>query len=291
VRRSDDLILGLFVFRHSSRSANLRPHFKPRDVLPSNRQIIAAADLPPPGTSRERLDVDFKERIDPSNPFELGKDLAAFANASGGVVLVGAKETNNHLDRYTPLSEIDATETREAFAKAARDRCHPPPVVDPVVLPQGAGHVVAVNVLPFPGQPVGVWVECDKKKDGFGGRAYVFPVRVGIHTVFFRPEQLPMLIATDVRRVVSLLEGIPLRAQCVALVWPDATHPHWSCMVDQLNVNENSITVVSDANQVLALPVDSIRSVWKDPHQGVWKIAVAGTPKSLGQSKWGFVPA
>ncbi len=117
-----------------------------------------------------------------------------------------------------------------------------------------------------------------------------FPFALGFTTVFFRPEQLRPCSSqrTDVKEVVSLLEGIPLRAQCLALVWPDATHPHWSCMIDQLNVNENSITVVSDASQVLALPVDSIRSVWKDPHQGRLEDCGRGDPEEFGTEQVGF---
>src|SRR5947207_14973186 len=92
--------------------------------------IMRPEDLPPVGSAREILALDFKRDLyDLAKPFEMAKDVAAFANASGGSILVGADEdqARHVLASYKPISgEAIAAAQRGAVSGAVRDRCGPP---------------------------------------------------------------------------------------------------------------------------------------------------------------------
>lgn len=152
--------------------------------------VTTARDLPRAGTSAERISFDIKRDTGTGKQdyFELAKDVAAFANASGGVILIGAAEDRKHgvVGAYMPLSRHRAKEVRDAYNQATRDRCSPRPLVDPVIIDHQGGAVVAVNVWPFPGQAVGV-------RHAKEPLAFAFPFRAGVETIWLNAEQLPML--------------------------------------------------------------------------------------------------
>jgi hypothetical protein len=54
--------------------------------------ITKPEQLPPEGTTIETLGRDFKKLAPSLNPPEMAKDVAAFANRIGGVIIVGAIE-------------------------------------------------------------------------------------------------------------------------------------------------------------------------------------------------------
>ena len=126
------------------------------------KPILVSPDLPAVGASRESGTFDFKAEQDPANQRELAKDVAAFANGLGGVVLVGAVEDKKRgtLSAYKPMARLeDAEALRKAYELAVTQRCVPKPVVDVVrietVRPDHpAGHVVAVNVYPSQMAPI-----------------------------------------------------------------------------------------------------------------------------------------
>jgi predicted HTH transcriptional regulator len=109
-----------------------------------------------------------------SRVVELAKDVAAFANADGGVLLIGAYEDTRHgvLGTYKALDAQAVKLARESYSQAVRSFCFPSPIIDSVVVPHGNGSVVAVNVWPFPGQAVGV-----RSREHID--AYFFPFRSG----------------------------------------------------------------------------------------------------------------
>lgn len=152
--------------------------------------------------------------------FEIAKDVAAFANHLGGTVLVGAIEDSVANCRYKGLPETEASKTKRAVEEAVRDRCSPHPVVDaaPIRLPGTDRYVLAVNVLPSLAL-VGVKViapprgQCPAVETG--EPAFVFPLRTTTQTVYLEPEQLPMYMSADLRRVVLLLGRIASEAKIV----------------------------------------------------------------------------
>jgi hypothetical protein len=251
-------------------------------------------ELPEPGASREGLQLDLKATVDAKNGFELAKDVAAFANSAGGTILVGAHEgANNTLGKYAAMAESLAGTIRDAYNKAVSARCAPAPIVDPVLIPRDGGWLVAVNVWPFPGQPVGVSTR-DHSRGGVGDNGWAFPLRTGVHTIFLKPEQLPMLMVPDARRVAILLEQVPLeRRQKVQVFWHDATsngrhlQDRYLALVEvrplenvAVFVNRNVIdemypTMSSGVTKALHLPLDAIRSVWSDG-DGDWAVLITG---------------
>ena len=71
------------------------------------RPVATTADLPALSAGRESGTYDFKGSVDLAKKRELAKDVAAFANATGGVILIGAEEDKDAgtLRRYAPMDE------------------------------------------------------------------------------------------------------------------------------------------------------------------------------------------
>jgi predicted HTH transcriptional regulator len=95
------------------------------------------SDLPPVGANAEHLGIDLKQEVgDPRNYQEMAKDVAAFANASGGVILVGAIEDRARriVARYSPMERDLAKRVCDAFNHATRDLCSPKPVINPLII-------------------------------------------------------------------------------------------------------------------------------------------------------------
>lgn len=107
----------------------------------------------------EGATIDFKAVLDPKWPgFRLARQVAAFANAIGGTLLIGAVEEpgTDRLGTYRPLSHDDAVAVEKRYGDAVKDLCSPKPLIDINAIQKDGGVVVAVNVWPFPGQAVGV---------------------------------------------------------------------------------------------------------------------------------------
>ncbi len=190
--------------------------------MPAFKLMTSGSDLPTVGDSHEDLNLDMKgysDQIETARHYpeiEMAKDVAAFSNSTGGVILIGAHEKINHggyLSHYTPITHQKAEEVKNLFNKAVENRCSPSPLIDISIIPKEAGYVVAINVWPFPGQPIGVRGQIDKQLEGKGFTAFFFPLRVGTNTVFIKPEQLPMLMLPDLRRIAILLDTIPPQAR------------------------------------------------------------------------------
>lgn len=247
----------------------LAPMFKP---------ILTEQELPPELATHETFQLDFKRTVSADNTFEMAKDVAAFANGLGGVLLVGAVEdpTNLRLGRYAPLSESEAAQVARAYEHAVRDRCRPQPLHQVIRLPKGSGFVVAVNVWPFPGQPVGVG-----KDGGASATTFAFPVRCGVDTVYLSPDQLPMFIDAKARRIAILLGSILPDRRAVKLIlrWANAISAtsvdarlEWSDLHDAMQSNTVWFTVQSSDHR-FSIPLDYIESVWQHDSGGKWTVA------------------
>lgn len=231
--------------------------------------ITSPEQLPDEGTSVETLARDFK-RLVPAGALdraELAKDVAAFANRIGGVLLIGAVEDKKRgtLGRYNPADEVTANEMRRACSEAVRDFCSPQPVFDAERVPKDGGFVVAVNVWPFPGQAIGV------RRTG-DAHAYTFPLRTGTDCTFLRPEQLPMLMIPELRRIVALLYGIPA-GKDVFVQQPSGPRMKFRFLeADEVrNVVVLTYTDGQSANRPFNIPLDSIVSVWCN-EAGLWEL-------------------
>lgn len=116
------------------------------------RPLTEPEDLPLEGPlsneAREKHDLEFKSEADRSTPWEHAKDIAGFANALGGTILVGASNKDEvHLHG---LRKQTAREVMDIYEAAAM-KCSPVVPIDPVPIILASGvTVVAVNVPPYP---------------------------------------------------------------------------------------------------------------------------------------------
>lgn len=202
-----------------SQTAAPRPMATPRKPI-MWKPIQAPEDLPQPG-ERETAVLDFKA-APTDDRFELAKDVAAFANGLGGTILVGGVGGDN-LVRFEPLERSAAHAAARGYDEAVRDRCSPAPMftVDEINLEAGTAVVLAINVWPFPGQLVGVRLKREEVSCGGRGShhdgAFLFPVRVGTHTKFVTPEQIPMFVDPHARRIaISLSQAVGKRVMLFA---------------------------------------------------------------------------
>ncbi len=170
------------------------------------RPLESVADIPPEGT-RESFAIDFKAKLD-ADDFEIAKDAAAFSNAHGGTILIGAAGRDK-LSKLLPMTEGDAKEAARRVEESIRDRCRPAPFFETREIAVEGGLLVSVNVWPSPGQVVGVHVKKTEvsasRKPHHPEDVYCFPLRIGSNTRNLTPEQLPMFMDPKTRRVATAL--------------------------------------------------------------------------------------
>lgn len=244
------------------------------------KPVVAPADLPLVGASRETGTFDFKGSQDPTKGRELAKDVAAFANATGGVILVGAQEdkTNRTLGIYTPIKTVQEAEAlTNAYELAVTQRCVPQPVIEVVRIDtvpgiHPPGYVVAVNIYAAPMGPIGVRWE--------GKESFAFPLRTATQTHWMTPTELSMLMVPEVRRVMILLDEIPDAERHDLLVFHKRIQagPHVKATltkVDRTTITVNRYVSAAVGRVESTLPIDRVTSVWRNGTDG-WAIALDG---------------
>jgi hypothetical protein len=237
--------------------------------------------------AHEKTVLDLKERYDVQNVahrFELAKDLAAFANALGGTVLVGVSEKSDQLGRKTGRIEAfvpvqDEQSLIKAATVAARDLCRPSITVEPEVIKlttaEQAGIVknplphdtvvIAFNVHPLLASPAGV-AGCDASGTRIP-HAYRFPIRFLEGTKWLHPEELAFHMNSHERRIYLLLAG--LRRDRAVVVWDKGEGKTVSggkrtVMIADLDA-ERLILKLELAPQILAyVPLTFVAAAWLD---------------------------
>lgn len=238
--------------------------------------------LPSEGTL-EQAWLDFKAQ--PTNEaHERAKDVAAFANAMGGTLIVGAAEQNGTLVRYVPITTAQANQVVRDYHEAVRDRVRPAPIFETHTLDREGGKVVVVNVQPFPGQAVAV--ELKRPDETKLPDAFRFPVRVGTQTDFITPEQLPMFFDAKVRRIAIALEYIATHAPNVELYYPatgdDPPIPADAIIVE-VNIQTNTLRlshVYGSFN--VHIPLDFVEGVCHGPLNGPPQLYLSGYIERVG---------
>jgi Schlafen, AlbA_2 len=264
--------------------------------------ILDPEQLPGVGPLPEHLRFDMKLQVPEHllkapKPSELATDLAAFANAVGGVLLVGAKEKpRGTLERYVPMDFTMAQEIVDSYRRA-QALCSPRPVVDPRPMPlkrNSAEWVVTVNVDAYAAPPIGV---CRENESG-GHKWWAFPVRRGSETRNLRPEELATIMDPHLRRMILLLERLqyePGRPP-IALFHANGTSGQFE--ISQLDSDAGVMQLVEvESRESLVVPLDAVRSAWKGA-DGKNNVAImgqlycstsTGTNNRLRQSNWGYV--
>jgi len=234
----------------------------------------------------ESYQVDFKSDAHPEAWWELAKDIAAFANHVGGVILVGAAE-NPGGARLHGIDSARAAELAQAYEHAARDKCRPQPTVACATVPlDGEKVLLAVNVDPVPDQIVGaMFYAVNKKNDKGTSDAWRFYVRIGRHNVALTPDRLAMHMNTAVRRIVIRLEEIPAD-NALQILWRPGRHSPSRKAPQQLEARRHEVDVqgnvlrwpehATDGSEYsVFVPLDDIEAVWRGPGD-TWFVRVCG---------------
>ena len=237
--------------------------------------LITASQLPAIGADIERAVMDWKASATQTTAFHKAKDVAAFANHLGGTILVGAAESGGQLASYVGMTPAEAAALRDAFSRAVRDKCEPPPAVDfgEIEVPgDPTTRVVAVNVPPSLNL-VGVKVKSDRTAEGYGGDAYVYPVRSGTDALYLRPSQLPMYMTPQVRRAAVMMSRIPQGTQ--VKVHEARRSLNWTWKIVSVEEEQNLVRM-EDWNPPHAaqhVPLDQIITVYQQVG-GDWRMVV-----------------
>jgi hypothetical protein len=250
--------------------------------MPTYKKVYSWNDLPKksPKDIAETLTLDFKGHHK-KDPAEQAKDMAAFANAQGGVILIGVAETADNYER-TLLPLPQAKLVAKHYEDAARDLLAPRPLVDPVVVefPGDAEKaLVAVNVDPFPGQLIGALVPSTD--------AWRFPVRVATrHTKYIDPEKAMIYADPRTRKAAILLAQIPLdttvKIQVRVLLGSEGRGRVTSDVLEgrllALGERESNVARFSARDGQTLLPIDApledVEAVWHDGH--LWAVRLSG---------------
>ncbi len=254
------------------------------DVLPYFVPLIRPTALPSAGSAIERAVMDAKERV-PSRTtrFHLAKDVAVFANHLGGNLIVGwGEDAAGCLSIERPLTPTEAKRTRKRYTEAVIQLCSPRPLIEFEEYPRGRGVVLAVAVFPSIDTPIGVEVACKKTKaQGYGGRAYVFPVRSGDGSDYLLPEQLAMWMSPTRRRAVVMLSKIAKGERVGLALHPAPGHGGGTLTGTLVDVRPEEGTVVfSYDGREIFVPLDVVYAVWKTSER--WIVAARGELGSGG---------
>lgn len=256
------------------------------------RPIRVLRDLPPEGRldaeSTERHDRDFKAHAPRNAQVEHAKDIAAFANTLGGVIIVGATCENSVVE-YPGLGGQTVDEVKTLYEQAAQQACAPRPAIDPVAVQIDAQRtVVAINVEPFIGQPIAVKVSTPS---GIVADAWRFPFRVASQTQFINPETLAMYMDPRVRRAIVQLAALPDKA-ILAVHYTDIHGPDNVSSVmrylpqrrvarlEAVDRDLNRVRIAIDYQHSVSIPLRDILDVWPAYpafEQMYWNVALAGT--------------
>jgi hypothetical protein len=250
-----------------------------------NRRIETAAEVAALATEAEGDTIDYKGKVDSTQWWELAKDVAAFANHLGGVIVVGAFERSDGLPDLRGLQPEEATELSLAYERIARDRCRPSPVLTCTRFPSDAGReILVVNVQAHLGL-VGAQFYTMRPNQTAGAppvasaaNAWQFPMRIGKDNVPLPLEQAIMFMSSHARRVAILLASIA-DASRVTLVYrrPEMLSVPASAELRTFSVERNFAQfVVKELMQpVQTVPLDDIESVWSD-EEGTWCVRISG---------------
>jgi hypothetical protein len=250
------------------------------------QRIEAPGDLPPPGElnarAREKQDLDFKTFADGGKMWEHAKDVAAFANALGGVLLIGADNTTDRTAlKYPGLAPTQTVADVAAIYENAGVMCSPAPNVDVVPIKGPGGvDVVAVNVDPSVHQVVAS--PGGKKGGGDSSQnLWRFPIRRGSQTDEIAPEDLAMYMNQPVRRAYLMLMSIPPKEREQGrLYYPDLVSGRLVTETAEIAIQDlpskRNFVVVAKGDMSCRIPLADVVDVWEES-EGVWAVKVTGT--------------
>ena len=260
-----------------------------------NRRITTPEEVTALATEPEGETVDYKGTAKPKEWWELAKDVAAFANHLGGVVLLGAFERPDGVPSLQGLPPDEVKALASAYEEVARDRCRPSPLVTCSRIPwKNGSEMLAVNVqaqLALVGAQFYASRKDTKNPDGplvvSAANAWQFPMRVGKDNVPLPLEQAIMHMSAHARRVVILLTSIA-DPKKVKLVWQRFetkahVYPPFACTLQDFSVECNVARFAVDGYlHPVSIPLDDIEAAWTD--RDGWAVRVSGFFENSSQT-------
>ncbi len=225
--------------------------------------------------------------------FDVAKDVAAFASAMGGTILVGAHEAIVGGRRTGRIGAFESVpNTGALIADVSREvtqRCRPLPTIHPVAMTldrdeqrRALGRepttdsvdVVAINVFPLLTGPIGVRPGPRGALDQHG---YRFPIRSGEQSDYLTPERLALHMNIHDRKIGVLLHevGVGTRLR----VFEDHNASNLRYRVAEIDDTFSILVLEFHQSRTPAVaparvPFSFIRAVWKD-HQD-WNAHIEG---------------
>lgn len=251
----------------------------------------------------ESSSLDFKTVYNLASPrvrYDIAKDVAAFANAYGGTIVVGIQESSGKPVRVEGVADVP--NLKETIRDALGMFCVPLPATpeDYVIsvrpaearrilkescaaAPSVAVDLVTLNVAPDPRAPIGV-----RPLDGASNRpladSWRFPVRMTDHTDFLNPTDLPMWMNSHERRVAIHLRrafgegGAEVTVAVHCRTGMAQNHPYERPLI-LTSVDEKQLCAtfrMADPPGVLVVPFSFILSVWRAVPDK-WEMAINGS--------------
>lgn len=225
-----------------------------------------------PGQTREDHYLDFK-----SDPYhrndagrrECARDVAQFANASGGNLVIGAPEENHVLQGFKGVGDPD--ELARWINDVVKGQLEPvPPVELRTVIASSSARLVVVNVPPSP-------VLIARK----AGEGYEFPIREGDSKRYMTLMEVEARMENQERLAKLRLERIG-RGEKVVL---DARvtgidHREW----EVTGVDDDIVSLAKGALHV-DVPLAYVQAVYRTPEPGIgWVLALSCHIQRIGTS-------
>jgi len=233
--------------------------------------------FPPIGTPEDQ-ELDFKSGLNRRKDngkvdhFELAKDIAAFANAYGGRIIVGAQEIRNSLSQYTPMTKEEATTICDEYGTAHATRLRPAPIVTRAIVEYETGYLAVITVQSSMGQAIGVRVkkeEVASDEPKTPPEIFAFPLRVGDQTNWLQPEQLNMLMIPELRRNILLLRQARGHSIQIDKIYRSGSPEYggaYGPTITEIRELDNAL-IFGDGS---SLALNQVTAVWKGP--GGWRI-------------------
>lgn len=225
-----------------------------------------------PGETREDHYLDFKgdpyDRNDAGRR-ECARDVAQFANASGGNLIIGAPEQDHVLQVFKGVGDPD--ELVRWIDDVVKGQLEPvPPVELRTVAASSGARLVVVNVPPSP-------VLIARK----AGEGYEFPIRAGdskrymtLMEVEARMENRERLARLRLERI-GRGEKVVLDAQVSGI-----DHREW----EVTGVDDDVVSLAKGALHV-DVPLAFVQAIYRTPEPGVgWVLALTGHIQRIGSS-------
>lgn len=253
---------------------------------------------------------EFKTTGDDTEWWKIAADVAAFANAFGGTIIVGAKQGNDKTLSLQGMDPNQYAETKKRYENAVKDHTRPTPLVTyqdpPIIHPETGRMFLIVYVQPYIAALVGAEYPAypdykpgetlpQKLQKAQGADAWQFPLRRDSNNVPLNPDQFPLHMNPQIRRTIILINDVERRLQRVFDKEFMKRYPRGSpyklrpdapgCMNDEIT----SISVAPFWNNVhikyrregqnlvplLVLPIDDVDTVYAEDDYR-WRIRLRG---------------